>query len=334
MMHPLTLLVFFLMNVNAAQPIKVGGMYLTPEEESTARREWLKSYQNGSQLLLSMGPDNEYHLAAIKEPATGLYHLGFQKEPYYIPIKHDEKSDFITFELTQLKDSDAWAIGPWKVVPQHGSLGPRFLLWHTEKNGYLRADQKFSTLSITNGDDRSGNVSFWYYGSKPAKQVTEATPVVAVTPLIRGYDFKELSNGTLVKIWSNPNKSYITYKRVPAPMFGKTGQPIPTFIQPTKAVIETSRTPQTYEIQINDGVVFFMSPGFNKPGTPGGPGFGPFKIIPVNPTKPNLQQIYLQNAYEPTTYVNVDSNGAVITNAAEPTSLAIRLNNFPSWIQW
>ncbi|MFA6263188.1 MAG: hypothetical protein WCW33_00885 [Candidatus Babeliales bacterium] len=331
MKHILTLLGFFLLTLNTAQPIKVGGMYLTAEEEPAARREWLKSYPNGSKLLLNMGLDNEYHLAAIKEPGTTLYYLGLQKEPYDITIKHDEGSDFITFELPQLKDSDAWAIGPWKVVPQHGSLGPRLLLWHEEKGGFLCADQTFSQLFITKGDVRSGNVSFWYYGSKRAEPSAETTPAAPATPL-KEYVFKELSNGTKVTIWSNQNKSYITYKRVPAPMFGKSGRPMPTLIQPTKAIIETSPTPQIYEIQINELGVFFMPPG--KPGTRSVPGFGPYKVVPVDPKNPNLQQIYLQNASEPTKYVNVDSNGTVIANATEPTSLAIRLNKFSSWIQW
>jgi hypothetical protein len=304
---------------NTAKPITIGGMYLTPEQEASARKEFLKNYPDGSQLVLRMGTNNQLYLAALKEPEQVIRHLGFQKEPYYITLHHKEGTDLVTFEFPPLKNDEAWAQGPWKIVPQHGSIGPRILLWHEKLGGYLRTDDNFSTVSVISGDDRSGNISFWYYAESTVAPTPGATPT-------KEYVFKELAKGAKVTLWSNSNKKFVHYRRVNMPM-----EPGKFYVMPpTKAEITMKAIfPQIYQVEINEAGVFFMSPGYNKPATPSVPGFGPFNVIPQNPKKPNLNQVYLQNAYNPTTYIAVQKDGTVVTNAPEPTSFAIRLNKFP-----
>jgi hypothetical protein len=256
-------------------------------------------FSDGSKVYFCATTDGKTrYLTSIIDPTSGHYHLGLQEKPMSMTIKHSE-NEAITFVLPEPFDPEekSWAAGPWLVwadpaqAPQGFGAYSKFCKTLKQGEGFLNEGSDERLILPKEFESRNTAIKFWCTATEP------------VIP--KEYSFTELSKGKLVTLKVGPKYLHRTMVDV-APKKG-----VYYFMKPVKEVLSLEPSPQKFEIQSNQMGVFFMPEGSNKPGTRTTPGFGPFKIVPVDQKNPSLKQVYLQNALDPTSpeYVQIDTQG-------------------------
>ncbi len=284
------------------EPIMVGGPGTTTPRwcmEKEGPQGFRAYFSDGSKVYFCTTADGKTrYLASIIDPTSGLYHLGLQEKSAAMTIKHSGPES-ITFELPEPFDPQekSWAAGPWLVwadpaqAPQGFGAYSNFCKTLKHGEGFLNEGSDGRLFLPKEFESRDTAIKFWY---------TATEPVIA-----KEYSFKELSNGRLVTL--KVGSKYLNRTMVDvAPKKG-----VYYFMKPVKEVLSLEPSSQKFEVQSNQTGVFFMPEGSNKPGTRTTPGFGPFKIVPVDQKNPSLKQVYLQNALDPSTpqYVKIDAQG-------------------------
>ncbi|MFA5306154.1 MAG: hypothetical protein WC365_01765 [Candidatus Babeliales bacterium] len=265
--------------------------------QAESPQEFRQAFSDGSSVYFCTTVNGKTrYLATIKDESSGFYHLGLQDKSIPMIIKY-QGTDAITFDLPSPFDPQEarWAAGPWLVwgdpdeVPKNSGAYSGYCKTLKQGEGFLNEDAKGRLVLPSEFASRDTAIKFWCTATEPA--------------VAKEYSFKELSNGTRVTL--KVGAKYLNRTTVDLPF--KKG--VYYFMKPVKEVISLVDTPQQFEVQKTALGIFFMPPGYGKPGTRTMPGFGPFKIVPFDQSNPSLNQVYLQNALDSSTpqYAQIDN---------------------------